>query len=329
MVHNLMNDRMAFVGSPPWHRLGQQVEKRVTSDEMLKAAGLDWQVHKRPAIGARIIKERGSNPPIYDRYFLQRDPIEHETDGPVLGVVSHGYEVLQNNEAFGFFEPLISSETCHYEAAGALGNGERVWVQVRVDGLIEVSATDTVGKFFLLSNSHDGRGSVSLRFTPIRVVCQNTLNLAMKGGEDLVKIRHSRNMRDRLSNEQVATLLKVISETFSAAEKQFRKLAATKTTPEIRERLLGDLFPPSEKQKQSGELPLRWSMIDVALSDNRVSPKDTRDSLWGLYNAITRTEDYRQPAQERGPEERLNRVWFGSSADIKVKALQRAVELCE
>jgi phage/plasmid-like protein (TIGR03299 family) len=193
---------------------------------------------------------------------------------------------------------------------------------------IEVTRDDSVERFFLLSNSHDGRGALSLRFTPVRVVCQNTLNLATKGGENVVNIRHSRNMRDRLTDEQVAVLLKLIAETFSRAADDFRALAVRKVTAEEKTAYLEALIPRTAMQRSANELPLRWKMVDKALEDDTVSPKSTRDTLWTLYNAVTRVEDYRAPPQERDGEARLSRVWFGASADLKIKALQKAVEMC-
>lgn len=326
MAHNLFDKRMAFVNERPWHGLGTPVEKTINSEEMLKASGLDWRVSKVPATGARAISQ-GDKPVIYDRYFLCRDKIKGETEKPVLGLVSQGYEVLQNSEAFAFFEPLLTAGSCTYETAGALGNGERVWVQVRMKGAIEVAKDDVVDRFLLLSNSHDGRGAVSMRFTPIRVVCQNTLNLASKGGENSVSVRHSRNMRDRMNDEQVDILLKLISETYQQAQKQFKAMAKKKVTSEMKTAFLSSLFPITANQKKSNDTPLRWQMTERALQDDIVSPQATRDTLWGLYNAVTRVEDYRA-AREAGEGARLSRVWFGASADLKVKALTEAVALC-
>jgi hypothetical protein len=129
MAHNLFSDQMAFVGNTPWHRLGRQVPPHVTSEQMLKEANLDWKVRKVPATGARIVKRRAGEA-IYDRYFIERDRVPGETVRPVLGVVGAQYELLQNNEAFSFFDPFLEPGHAGYETAGALGNGERVWVQV-------------------------------------------------------------------------------------------------------------------------------------------------------------------------------------------------------
>jgi hypothetical protein len=128
MSHNLFNDQMAWVGSTPWHGLGQCVPPNVTAEVMIKAAGLDWKVRKDPAAGARLDITRGS----YDRYLLMRDPVGSEAASVALGMVKGGYHILQNIEAFHFFQPFIDKGYARYESAGALGNGERVWVLAKL-----------------------------------------------------------------------------------------------------------------------------------------------------------------------------------------------------
>jgi phage/plasmid-like protein (TIGR03299 family) len=317
MVHNLLGRDMAFVGEVPWHGLGIAVPPDVTSAEMLKAAGLDWSVEKVPANGARLIK-RNHGRDIYDRYFVERDCVGGERVRPVLGVVGAQYELLQNREAFAFFDPFLEPGHAQYETAGALGNGERVWVQVRVGDPIVITLDDQVDKFILLSNSHDGRGALSLRFTPTRVVCQNTLNLALEGGEHVVNLRHSKHMRDRLADQQVEFLLRVVGDTFNRAAEQFKKLAATTATPDRRERFMKALFPHTKQQERKNEAPRWWTAVDLVLAKVNITPPQTRDTMWGLYNAVTHAEDYRETTEAMS-ESRLDRVWFGRGAEKKIK----------
>lgn len=191
MGHNLFRKRMAFVGEKPWHRLGTPVPECVTAEELCRAAELNWAVHKEPAPGARIINEKKK---LYDRYLVVRDPDEGEQSKVALGLVTGAYELLQNAEAFAFFTPFIESGFATFHTAGALGNGERVWVLAKINGQISIMADDVIDRYLLLSNVHDGSGAVSVRFTPIRVVCQNTLNLAMEKGSSAISIRHTRNL---------------------------------------------------------------------------------------------------------------------------------------
>ena len=335
MAHNLFSSNMAFVGELPWHGLGIELSAGVSGQEMLKAAKLNWQVSKVPATGARPLLKPGGEPAYdrdgnraFERYFITRECLDGEKEPPVLGIVRSGYEILQNDEAFAFFEPFLSAGHASYETAGALGNGERVWVQVRVGDPIVIADDDKVEKFLLLSNSHDGSRALSLRFTPVRVVCQNTLNLATKDGGHVVNIRHSKNIRDRLADEQVHFLLRLVQDTFARAAVQFATLARTKANATLREKYLTALFPPTKSQAEKRETPKWWDGIDQVLANPTVTPPKTRDTMWGLYNAVTRAEDYRETTEASG-EARLDRVWFGRGADMKLRALDQALELCE
>jgi phage/plasmid-like protein (TIGR03299 family) len=191
-----------------------------------------------------------------------------------------------------------------------------------------VTPDDQVDRFILLSNSHDGRGALSLRFRPIRVVCNNTLNLALKGGEHVLHLRHSKNMREKLADHQIEFLLRVVEQTFAQAAEQFRKLAGTKATVARRESYLKAMFPRTTKQERDNEKPRWWIAIDKILQDPQVTPEQSSDSMWALYNAVTRAEDYRETT-ETLPESRLERVWFGRGAEKKIKALETAMAMCE
>ena len=171
-----------------------------------------------------------------------------------------------------------------------------------------------------ISNSHDGTGSVSIRFTPIRVVCQNSLNFAMKGGSGAISVRHTRNIARHLATAQAAELKRIIEKAFTEAETLFGKMALESLNVERTDEILELLFPRTERQKRDGLEPERWRRIKHILDDANVTPPKTTGTLWALYNAITRDEDYRK-SREASSEARLERVWFGSGHDLKIKAL--------
>ena len=325
MPHNLMRGRMAFVTWPPWHRLGKRVPPDVPAREMIAAAGLDWRVRKRPAPG---YAENHRTPPA--RYLTMRDPIEGETEEVMLGVVGPRYEPLQNVEAFRFFEPFVGKgKWARFETAGALGNGERVWVQAKLRGTMCVGEDDEINRFLLLSNAHDGSGAVTVRFTGVRVVCQNTLNLALVDGTKAVAIWHTRRLHARLHREQATKLneLKELSENvFTEARDLFERMAAHQMDGLQRRSYLERLHPRTPHQKQHRKEPLRWHRVWDVLEDDDVTPPWTRDSLWGLYNAVVREEDFRA-TREKNADARLNRVWFGRGSDLKLKALIEARKL--
>lgn len=325
MGHNLFQDRMAFVGETPWHRLGQRVAPHIGSEAMCEAAGLDWAVTKVPAPGARLDKRNET----YDRYLICREPVGDEESEVALGMVGPAYQPLQNIEAFKFFEPLLETGFAQFHTAGALGNGERVWVLAKLVDQIVIGHDDKIDRFLLLSNSHDGSGAVSVRFTPIRVVCQNTLNLAVKpGGKPASSIRHTRHMQKHMAKAQAEQLRDVVDRVFREAADLFSRMAIRQLDPGEKYKILGEFFPISGSvaggsalSKGPKRLPERWQRIDSVLRDDAVTPPETAETAWGLYNAITRDEDYRV-TREAGSDARLRRVWFGSGQDLKIKALE-------
>jgi phage/plasmid-like protein (TIGR03299 family) len=319
MAHNLLNDTMAFVGEePPWHGLGNPVSPNVSAAEMCGQAGLDWKVEKLPAPGARVVDKQKE---IYDRYLIYRDPIGEEQAKVALGMVGSGYEPLQNRDAFTFFTPFIDSRFAQYETAGALGNGERVWVQAKLREQILVAKDDVVDRYLLLSNSHNGAGAVTIRFTPTRVVCQNTLNLAVEdGGKSAISVRHTRHIDRNLARSQASELKLIIDKVFADAQSLFAAMALRSLKPAERIDILEALFPRTKLQVAKKEKPERWRRVEAILEEDDVTPRMTAGSLWGLYNAVVRDEDYR-PSREAGPEARLERVWFGASVDVKIRAL--------
>ena len=174
---------MMYVGEDPWHGLGTKLVNPPTSLEAIRAAGLDWEVDKFPLF-AQFGKDRQFMKKV-DRYALMPVDRIESPDCPVLGVVGQDYGIVQNRDAFTFFDPIISEKLATYETAGALGEGERVWVLAKLPGDIVVHKDDKVIKYLLLVNSHTGMASVQIKLTPVRVVCNNTLTMALSFGESM------------------------------------------------------------------------------------------------------------------------------------------------
>ena len=311
MPHNV--DSMAYYGEPPWHGLGTAVPARATAAEMICAAGIDWRVEKKPIpnVGAGAKGESR-------RFQLIRMPRSGTESKVPLGIVGPRYRPLQNSEAFEFFDPVVGEQKAVFETAGSLGNGERVWVLARTPGEIRVAGDDCCWKFLLLSNSHDGKGSVIVKFTPIRVVCQNTLLLATASGEKGYRVRHSTNMQDRL--REVQNLLALMWRTFEAAESLFQALARVQVDAARLSTYLEAVYPLTEQQRREHIRPERWDHVTSLFERGNSPALRPSHTLWGAYNAVTRYEDYRI-ANEAGPDRRLNRVWFGHGADLKLHAL--------
>ncbi|MGC8811617.1 MAG: DUF932 domain-containing protein [bacterium] len=314
---------MAYYGEKPWHGLGKAVPKGLTAEEMIKAAGLDWLVKKRPARGARQTNSKGD----FSRYEVVRLPrpetLEEEV---ILGIVGRHYRVLQNSEAFNFFDPIIKEGKSYFETAGVIGDGERIWVMARMPGAMEIVSGDECYNYLLLSNAHNGEGAVIIKFTPIRVVCQNTLMLALRNGQKAYRVRHTKGMPSRL--KEISDFLAIIRKIFLEAEVLFKQLARIQITGRLLFEYLDAVFPRTEKQKKDNEQPRTWDeILKIFDTASSLQIPGVKGTLWGAYNAITQFEDYKRPSKDEKPDKRLERIWFGSGADVKLRALQKAYEL--
>ena len=162
---------MVYMPKPAWQEVGVKLPKLMTSSEAMEHAGLDYKVEKRPLY---TLGERNRLIPVEHSFATVRT----DTSLP-LGIVGDRYTVLQNTSAFEFFDTLVGKGEAIYETAGVLGRGERIWLLAKLPGYIKIRK-DIINKYLLLTNTHDGSSTVIACMTPIRVVCQNTLNVALR-----------------------------------------------------------------------------------------------------------------------------------------------------
>ena len=246
MAHNISftNGKHAFFSRKeiPWHRLGQIVEDALTSEEAIKAAGLDFDVIKCPAYAKfpEGSPERGKLIPSLNA-TVRTDNWE------VLGHVGSRYEVVQNTDAFAFIDGIVGKKLAIFETAGALGKGERIFITAKLPNFIRLKGSDDIiEQYIIISNTHDGSGSVIAGFTPIRVVCNNTLNMAIGRMANKVALRHTKNVHNRLEEaEELLGLYKVYSEEFVEV---LQALARKEITQEYKNEFIMDfVFTPSER----------------------------------------------------------------------------------
>ena len=180
----------------PWHGLGTVVREAPTSENALRLAGLDWNVVQEAIYTPCREKIEGFKANVRD------------TDRKVLGVVSDRYKVVQNVEAFSFTDELLGHGV-RYETAGSLSGGRRVWLLARLPREY-IIAGERISPYLVFSNTHDGSGSVKVAVTPVRVVCNNTLNLALETAQRSFSMVHTGNISDKIT-EARDTLFKAES----------------------------------------------------------------------------------------------------------------------
>ena len=186
-------ETMFYVRKAPWHGLGTRVEGALTSSEALIAAGLNWKVVQR-----KIFTQDGF--PVEGYFANVRD-----SDQKVLGVVTNRYQIVQNKEAFAFTDELLGKGV-KYETAGSLKDGRKTWILARLSKTYRL-AEDKVVPYLVFSNSHDGSGAIKVAMTPIRVVCNNTLNLALQRADRIWSANHTGNMESKLEDARMTLFM--------------------------------------------------------------------------------------------------------------------------
>ena len=305
-------ETMMFVGQTPWHGIGVALDSPPTAEEAIRAAGLNWKVQKQPI----FTPHRGTND-------LKEIPgfsaVVRRDKKRVLGVVGRTWQPLQNRDAFKFFNPFVESGAAEYHTAGSLKNGQYVWVlaKLRADPM-QVVKGDDVEKYLLLSNSHDGKAAVNVRFSPIRVVCANTLSMAESDdASPFLRIRHAGNLKETMT--KVRQVVDITNKTFAATLEQYRFLAKRQVT-NIHRYILDTLQWPDDSEKPPRALS---NIIELFEEGRGQDNKLVRGTLWASYNAVTEFVDH-----QRGRDgTRLQMAWYGEGNRIKRRALSVATEM--
>lgn len=274
-------ETMFSVREKPWHGLGTIVQEAPTSRDALHLAGLDWTVRQEPV----IYKEQDSG------YFMNI----RSTDDKVLGVVGGRYKPVQNVDAFNFVDGLVG-EGVTYETAGSLSTGKRIWLLAKMPDVKILG--DVVEPFMCLTNSHDGFGSLKVCMTPVRVVCQNTLNLALSGAKRAWNVRHTGSIDNKMAAAKQT--LGLANNYMNAIAETAEDLYKIKIAPKDFEILSEKIFPITgdmSTRKEESQALLReqlkhaWEMDDLG---------NIKGTAWGFMNAVADMTTHKPPARKTG-----------------------------
>lgn len=263
-------ESMFYVREKPWHGLGTMVMEAPNSKEAIKLAGLDWEVIPEPVMSIRGTKIEG---------YVNN---VRSSDKKTLGIVSDRYKVVQNSEAFAFTDSLIGGDV-RYETAGSLKGGKQIWLLAKMPAA--KVAGDEVEPYLCFSNTHDGTGAVKVCMTPIRVVCNNTLNLAMREAKRSWSVVHTGNIGAKLT--EARHTLELANHYMLELDKQAQMYANTTLRPGWLNEMMKEWFPVEEddsnaKKKHVEELRQRfitaYTMPDI---------KQFYNTAWGVINAAS------------------------------------------
>lgn len=306
-----------------WHGLGQVVDKAMTSEEAITLANLDYDVEKAP-----IYAGIGGDNLTYSEF---RDKVAtYRTDtNEVLGLVGRKYEIVQNRDAFGFFDAIIDSGEAIFETAGVLGKGERIFVTAKLPNDILVNG-EPCEKYIILTNSHNGSSSIIAGFTTIRVVCNNTLQASLKELSNKVSIQHRMGAKERLS--EAYRVMGIASTYMTEVDNIFNKMANTKIDDGKLKTYIQEVMKPEFQRpdKNADEISTRFknqvdSIYEFALTHPTQLTDASRGTLWGAYNSISGYYNYINKFKNN--EAKFTSQMFGLGNNRINKGFEKALEL--
>lgn len=314
MAHELemINGRaqMAYVGDLPWHGLGTQVDPSISPREMMVAAGVDWKV-----------REMESFVELNDEKIATgMKALVRESDNKVLTQVGKNWHPVQNEEAFEFFSEFVEAGQMQMHTAGSLKDGQIIWALAKVDDDFELFNGDKVESYMLFSNPHQYGKSIDVRFTPIRVVCNNTLTLSLnQSAENAVKLNH----RKPFNVDEVKDMMGIAHFKMGQYKEMAGFLGSRRTTEETMKRYFGQLMGMSNKNE--GQLS-RTAERAMEVVIEQPGANFAEGSWWSAFNAVTYMTDHELG---RSADTRLQSAWYGTNRKLKSQALELALEMAE
>lgn len=274
-------ETMFYVREKPWHGLGTEVQEAVNSSEALRLAGLDWTVQPREiqvVDGDKIANYKAN---------------VRSSDGAVLGVVSDRYQIVQNADAFAFTDELIGGDV-RYETAGSLQGGRKIWLLAKMPE--RQIAGDAVEPYLCFSNTHDGSGAIRVCMTPIRVVCNNTLNLALSTAKRQWSTRHVGDMESKMQEARLC--LELAGEYMDNLGAYAYQLANKRVYEEEVEKILNELFPIEEDASDRKKATVKRAKDEFMVCYWRPDIAKFMGTGWGLVNAMSDMVSHSEPIRK-------------------------------
>lgn len=309
----------AYALLPAWHGLGTVVDHCMTSEEIWKAANLDWSIEQMPVYAVR---EGEADP---NRRLIpcpgQKANVRSD-NGEVLGIVTDAYTVVNNIEAFNFVDQLHMDGVIKYESAGSLRGGRIVWLLARMPEEFKVTDVDVLRQYILFTTAHDGSRAIRVVPTDVRVVCANTLSLAISDEKRGLSIRHMGDISEKLADARRA--IKAVNEEFTTYHETVTRLRKAAFDMDRMEAFVNVLIPKEEGVNDTFRQNMREAII-AAYTDGPQNLPGVRNTSWAAFNAVTQFVDhqatFRGRATSSREENRMISNMMGSNARLKLSAL--------
>lgn len=307
--------QMAYAGDVPWHGLGTAVSNDLTPNQMMVKAGLDWSVDKVPTYAKVGDVEVPTG----------QEALVRSSDNKVLTQVGKNWHPVQNEEAFEFFSEYCMAGDMEMHTAGSLKEGKMTWGLAKVKESFDVLGDDQVDSFLLFSNPHEYGKSIDIRFTPIRVVCNNTLSMALATVKNTgVKLSH----RKMFDADMVKEHMGIAHDKFAQYKDVCQFLASKQFSAEALIQYYNEVFPRTYKGKEEIEVK---DFLDLTSNGQKAyevletqpGANFAKGSWWQALNSVTYLTDHEMG---REVDSRMTSAWFGANQTRKIKAVEKAVE---
>lgn len=312
-------ETMAYANETPWHGLGNQLTARQPIEVWAKQAGMDWHIRETPVC---FTTSHAGRPGTIESYPENKVLFRSDTNEP-LSVVSQRFKVVQPNDILEFYRDLTEVSGFELETAGVLKGGRKIWALARTGQSSTLRGNDVSKAYVLLATACDGTLATTAQFTSIRVVCNNTLAVALGAGNGAVKVKHSTSF----DAQSVKRQLGISVSTWSSFMYQMKGLSERKVKTHEAMNYLSRVF---SEEGDSGSASGRTMAKVMALFDGRgrgAELASSKGTAFGLLNSVTEFVDHERRA--RSVDHRLESAWFGHGAALKERALTQAMMMIE
>ena len=314
MAHEV--ETMAYAGQVPWHGLGVKVSNELTPAQMMDKAGLDWEVTKEDL---RVVSGMKS------QIVPGKKALVRSSDDTILDIIGNDWNPVQNQDAFEFFNEYVLAGDMEMETAGSLKGGRNVFALAKVKESFSILGDDQVDSYLLFSNPHEYGKAIDIRFTPIRVVCNNTLTFSLaSASKNFVKLNH----RTAFDADMVKQQMGLASEKFAMYKDMAEFLSTKKFSVDTLIQYYNEVFPHTYANSRSKTVEKADDLTKngkKALEVLHTQPgaEFGEGTWWQALNSVTYLTDH---VMGKNAESRVQSAWFGQNQSRKLKAVNKAVE---
>ena len=323
-------ETMAAVGDT-WHGKGNTLETEVNADEMIDASGLNWEVELKDLY---LAMKAGDGSTILGD-MIESKAVVRMSDNKKLGTVGPGYHPIQNKDMFKFVEAVVGAGQALYHTAGSLFDGKRVFITLKLPEKLTIG-DDEITKYLLVASSHDGSLSFIAKQTPVRVVCNNTLSVALWRDEtkisETVKLKHTKNFKSHVDTAR--KMLKMTDIYYQHVKQDFERLLEINVSFNQMHKMVENLFPVKPDEDGTVKIPKQTQKnreLVESLYHNGIGNESYQGTGWAAFNAVTEfTSNHRKTRITEGNNEndlKFNSLNFGPGAAMNQQAFNELMAL--